>query len=242
MRIVVLAANERRMSHPRSRPGDRPTARGGRAVLPAALHWPIGTLALLGALLVAVPAAFYAGEDGPGRFDRWIQSGMDSVPQSDAVALGVDVLGRPVVAAVVVAALAVLCVVLGRRRLAMVALAGPAATVAAATVLKPVVNRTIYGEFLAYPSGHTALAVALGIVLGLLLADLWRQRPSREAGWVAGALVVVASACIAGAVMSWAMITLGAHYPTDTVGGFGTALAIVPATAWLIDWVADSRH
>jgi hypothetical protein len=30
-----------------------------------------------------------------------------------------------------------------------------------------------------------------------------------------------------------------AHYETDTVGGFAAAVAVVPATAWLVDRVAD---
>jgi membrane-associated phospholipid phosphatase len=213
--------------------------RPGRAAMPPVLRRPFAVVALVGVLLVAVPGVLYAGDDGPGRLDRWVQSGVDGAPQADAVVLRVDAIGHPVDATVVVAALAVLCVVLGRRRLAMVAVAGTAVAVAASTVLKPVVDRSIHGESLAYPSGHTALAVMLGVVLALLLADVWRQRRSQEPGWVAGMLLVAALACAAGAVMAWSQITLSTHYPTDTIGGFGTALAVVPAVAWLIDRVAD---
>jgi membrane-associated phospholipid phosphatase len=47
---------------------------------------------------------------------------------------------------------------------------------------------------------------------------------------------------LAAAAMAWAQVLLNAHYPTDTVGGFCAALAVVPAVAWTIDRVADSRN
>jgi membrane-associated phospholipid phosphatase len=46
----------------------------------------------------------------------------------------------------------------------------------------------------------------------------------------------------AGAAMGWSEVVLSAHYPTDTLGGFCTALAVVPATARLIDRVWTSRR
>jgi undecaprenyl-diphosphatase len=45
----------------------------------------------------------------------------------------------------------------------------------------------------------------------------------------------------AAAVMAWAQVLLNAHYPTDTFGGFCATLAVVPAVAWAIDWIADRR-
>jgi membrane-associated phospholipid phosphatase len=112
---------------------------------------------------------------------------------------------------------------------------GAGATVATTTLLKPVVGRTIHDGYLCYPSGHTALATALALVVALLAADaLGVARP-------AGALPVLAVVTVTGAAMAWAEVALGAHYPTDTVGGFCTALAVVPATAWLVDEVARRR-
>jgi undecaprenyl-diphosphatase len=40
--------------------------------------------------------------------------------------------------------------------------------------------------------------------------------------------------------MAWAQIDLTAHYPTDTIGGFGTALLVIPATALLVDKFIES--
>jgi undecaprenyl-diphosphatase len=39
--------------------------------------------------------------------------------------------------------------------------------------------------------------------------------------------------------MGWAQVVLGAHYATDALGGWCTALVVIPATAWLVDRTAD---
>jgi undecaprenyl-diphosphatase len=79
------------------------------------------------------------------------------------------------------------------------------------------------------------MATALALVVALLAVDLCRL------GRAAGSLLVLATIVLAGAAMGWAEVALGAHYPTDTLGGFGTALAVVPPAAWLVDRVADRR-
>jgi membrane-associated phospholipid phosphatase len=109
---------------------------------------------------------------------------------------------------------------------------GVVVTVAVTTALKPIVGRTIHGEFLSYPSGHTALATALALVIAFVLAD------RLALGRAAAMLLILGFALVAGAAMGWAEVGLGAHYPTDAVGGFCAALAAVPATAWLVDRVA----
>lgn len=55
-------------------------------------------------------------------------------------------------------------------------------------------------------------------------------------------LLILAGAGAAGATMTWSQVAIGAHYPTDTVGGFCTAVAVVPATALLVDWFRARRH
>lgn len=202
--------------------------------LPSPLRRPIGAVAVLAALVVAVLAVLYSGDAAPGRVDQWIQSAVqDWLPPAVTVALLIDFVGEPLGAAVLLTLLAAACLVLGRRRLAVVAVAGLGSAGVVTTVLKPAVGRTINGDYLAYPSGHTAAATALALVLALLAVDLLRT------GRLVSVLLVLASAGAAGAAMAWSQVALGAHYPTDTVGGFCSALAAVSATAWLVDRIAD---
>jgi membrane-associated phospholipid phosphatase len=103
------------------------------------------------------------------------------------------------------------------------------------TGLKPVVDRTIHGDNLAFPSGHTASSVAIALVVALLLVELLRAGP------VATFLLVAALPVAAGAVMALTQVAMDAHYPTDTVGGFCVAVAAAIASALLIDRAADHR-
>jgi undecaprenyl-diphosphatase len=55
-------------------------------------------------------------------------------------------------------------------------------------------------------------------------------------------LLILSGTAAAGATMAWAQVTLTMHYPTDTIGGFCTAMAILPATALLVDAFAGRRR
>jgi undecaprenyl-diphosphatase len=116
----------------------------------------------------------------------------------------------------------------------LLAVGGPAVSVIVTTGMKPLVGRTINDGFLSFPSGHTAAMTAFALVIMLVVV---RNR-STGAGLALLAVVVVPAA----ALMAWAQVLLNAHYPTDTLGGFCTALAVVPAVAWTIDRVADRPH
>lgn len=221
----------------------RPTGRGGRvtgrsatAVLPPALRVLLGLTAVLSALVVVVLGVLYAGHSEPGTVDRWvIQPTADSVrPPWRNVALATDFLGEPAGAAALVVAAVTGCLLLRRPRAAVLVVAGAGTTVATTTLLKSLVGRTIHGDDnLSYPSGHTAFLTALALVVALLATG--RLGLGRRAG----ALLVLAAALVAGAAMGWAQVALGAHYPTDVLGGWCTALAVTPAIAWLVDRTAD---
>jgi membrane-associated phospholipid phosphatase len=212
------------------------TRRPAPAVLPPSLRLWLGPVAVLAALVVVLIGVLYAGHGEPGRVDRWfVRPTADSVRSPwRQVALATDFLGEPAGAAMLVVAGVTGCLLLRRPRAAVLFVAGAGLTVATTTLLKSLVGRTIHGDDnLSYPSGHTAFATALALVVALLAAG--RFGPGRAAGMS----LVLAAALVAGAAMGWAQVALGAHYPTDALGGWCTALAVIPATAWLVDRTAD---
>ncbi|MFZ3554516.1 phosphatase PAP2 family protein [Streptomyces sp. BH055] len=206
-------------------------------VLPTALRAWLGVVAALSALVVGVVGVMYAGHTESGRVDRWfVLPTDDSVrPPWRGVALTIDFLGEPVGAVVLVAAAVAWCLLLRRPRAAVLVVAAVVLTVGAGTVVKSVVGRTIHGPGnLSYPSGHTAFLTALALAVALVAVG------RLGLGRAAGVPLVFGAGLAAGVVMGWAEVALSAHYPTDAVGGWCLALAVVPATAWLVDRVADA--
>ncbi|WBO61606.1 phosphatase PAP2 family protein [Streptomyces camelliae] len=212
------------------------TGRSAPAVLPPSLRVRLGLIAALAALVVVVLGVLYAGHSEPSRVDRWIiQPTADSVrPPWRYVALALDFLGEPAGSAMLIVATVAGCLLLRRPRVALLVVVGVGVTVGTATLLKHLVGRTIHGDGnLSYPSGHTAFFTALALMAALLATG------RLGLGRTAGTSLVLAAALVAGAAMGWAQVALGAHYPTDVLGGWCTALAVIPATAWLVDRTAD---
>ncbi|MEU4084125.1 phosphatase PAP2 family protein [Streptomyces aureus] len=208
--------------------------RSEAAALPQALRAGLGILASLAALAVLALGILYTGDSTPGPLDERLGTEAYGVtPPWRNVALTLDFLGEPAGSVALVTALVAGCLLLRRPRTAVLLVTGAALTVGAATLLKSLVGRTIHGDNLSYPSGHTAFATTTALALALAAAG----RPSL--GRAAAASLVLAAVVCAGAAMGWAEVALGAHYPTDALGGWCTALAVTPATAWLVDRAAD---
>ncbi|MEG3627914.1 phosphatase PAP2 family protein [Streptomyces poriticola] len=201
---------------------------------PATRLW-LGPVAALAALVVVVLGGLYSGESKPGAADARIWAAVHGVaPPWRHLALATDFLGEPAGAATLVVATVTGCLLLRAPRAAVLTVVGTGATVGATTLLKPLTGRTIHDGHLSYPSGHTAFLTALALVVALLVTG------RLGLGGTAGTTLVLAAALAAGAVMGWAQVALGAHYPTDVLGGWCTALVVMPATAWLVDRMADA--
>ncbi|MFE7314678.1 phosphatase PAP2 family protein [Streptomyces sp. NPDC057555] len=210
------------------------SGRPAPVVLPPSLRAWLGPIAALAALVVVVLGVLYGDDRKPGTVDAWVGAAVDGAgPSWRHVALAMDFLGEPAGSATLVVAAVTGCLLLRRPRAAVFAVAGTGLTVGTATLIKSLVGRTIHGDNLSYPSGHTAFLTALSLVVALLVTG------RLGLGRAAGTLLVCAAALVAGGAMGWAQVALGAHYPTDVLGGWCTALAVTSATAWLVDRTAD---
>lgn len=205
-----------------------------RAVVPQPLRAWLGVVVGLAVLVVAAFGVGHAGDGEPGGVEGRLWRAVNGVQgPGQSVAHALDFWGEPAGAAALLAVVVAGCLLLRQPRAAVFAVVATAAPVVATKLLKPVVGRTIYGDNLSYPSGHTAFLTAVALVVALLVSG------RLGLGRTAGALLVGTLALVAGAAMGWAQVALGAHYPTDVLGGWCTALAVVPATGWLVDGAAD---
>jgi membrane-associated phospholipid phosphatase len=146
-------------------------------------------------------------------------------------------LGDPVPLTAMTAALLLSCLATCSWRAAvLVAVAVPTAGGLAEFVLKPLIGRTLLGQF-SLPSGHAAGVFALAAVVAILLAGpLHAQLPA------ALRLLLALAAVLAAVAVAVALVALNAHYFTDTVGGATVGTAVVLATALIVDRTSPSRQ
>jgi membrane-associated phospholipid phosphatase len=210
-----------------------PEVSGDVRALPPRVGAPLGVVSVFAAIALTVLGFVFAGQSVGAPIDIGIRAYLRSLEQPwHQIALIIDWTGEPVGAAIVLGTLVIVSLRMGNRRAAVLAVAGPAAAVALTTGMKPLVGRIVNEWYLSFPSGHTASATAFALVATLLVVG---RNPARA--WLLAVVPVLAAAA-----MAWAQVLLNAHYPTDTLGGFCAALAVVPAVAWTIDRIADSRN
>ena len=204
-------------------------------LVPRPLRRPVAGAVAAAAVVFTVLAVRFAGTSSAGAVDTRLDAVIDPLGTAHLwlVYRGVQ-LGSPASVVVLAFALSATCVLLGRRRLAVLAVLGPGLTGVCTTLLKPALGRTIEGGF-AFPSGHTGGATSLGLVAALLAISLVRPRTG-------GALVMLAAAAVVvGGGVGAAMVAANLHYPTDIVGGFCTAVVVVCGGALALDRLAARR-
>ena len=173
----------------------------------------------------------YSGMHGPGRLDRATDSRIhDRFGDHPALLQRVVNLANPGSAVAICVLLCAMFLATDRRRLALLAVLAPAASgVLVDVVLKPLFDRRLAGV-LSYPSGHTAAASSIALVV--VVAMIGSSRPP----WPTAVRWLVAAGALAAAgVVAAALIAQGYHYATDTVGGLLVAVACVLSVALLID-------
>ncbi len=201
----------------------------GPVLLPVALRRSCAATAGAAAFVLAVLTARLAGTSAASGVDLRVDHVVDPVGAAHLWLMRATMrLGSPPTVVMVAFLLAAVCLVLGRHRLALLAIAGPGITGVATTTLKPLIGRTLDDAF-AFPSGHTGGATSLGLVTALLVISV--ARPGRKVSL----LVIAAGALLAGGGVGFALVAANAHYPTDTIGGFCTAVAVVLGGALVLD-------
>ncbi len=204
-------------------------------LVPGPLRRPVTLVVVAAAVVFLVMAWRYAGTSSAGRVDSRVDAVVDPLDTHRWLVEHAMQLGSPPSVVALAFALSAVCLLLGRYRLAILAVAGPGLTGVCTTVLKPALGRTLDGGF-AFPSGHTGGATSLGLVTALLVISLLRPGPR-------GALVILAvGALVVGGGVAAAMVASNAHYPTDTIGGFCTAVVIVCGAALVLDRVTAPRR
>jgi membrane-associated phospholipid phosphatase len=208
------------------------TSRRARLVAPR-LRIPVAAIALLAAALVTVLGWHFAGDTHAGQLDQTLAGDVD-IRHGVARFLGQGFadLGNPLPVAVGLVGLAVVAyVVRGPRGLALAVIGPLLAMITTSLVLKPLIDRTLSGA-LAFPSGHTTAIGSMALAAGTLLPG-WTVVP-RVLRWAgAGVLTLLVVA------VGVSMVARGSHYPSDTIGAVGVALAVVLLVALVVDAVSD---
>ncbi|WP_223622124.1 phosphatase PAP2 family protein [Microbacterium sp. EST19A] len=196
------------------------------------LWWGVACLVLataLGAFVV------YAYTETPG-FDRWWNELIESI-RSDGMysfALVLNWIGGGWVAILGIPLLAIVALLLARRwRSAVFAAVCFALSAGAVQLLKEIFGRArpedmlVVSDYGSFPSGHTANAATIALVLWVLFPRVWTA--------IVGVLWILA--------MALSRTFLSVHWASDTLGGalVGAGVVLVLA-AWLLPWVRQRRE
>jgi undecaprenyl-diphosphatase len=182
------------------------------------------------ALVAAVGAVLHDRATLTG-FDNWASRPLfDHLSELDGARL--LTLTSPGLSAGGLALIAVAAALTRQWGIVALATVGPTiAIVATEAVLKPIVHRNVPGGSEAYPSGHETGLVSLLVVL---LVVLPRARPTRAVTALVATLLALWA--VVGAI---GLVRGHYHFPTDTIGGAGVAVACVLSVALVIDFISE---
>jgi undecaprenyl-diphosphatase len=204
-----------------------------RPLVPPRARIAVGLLILGAVVVVSTLGVYYSGRTQAGAFDLRISHDLRRLKVSRHLATRVADLGDPGPVVIMVAALAIALLALHRWRAALLAALAPGLAVAISELVgKPLVDRTIGGS-LSYPSGHETATAAIALVIIVAIAD--RQAPRLPMPVVVLTALLLFAALVA---IAAALVLRHWHYATDTIGGFGVALATVLTVALTIDFLA----
>ena len=189
------------------------------------------------AILVTAVGALFAGQSTADAFDRAVDAPVISLfAGHSGLALWLAYPGTTLPAVVVSVVIAVACLLTGRIRGALLAIAAvPVAVGLCEVLIKPLVHRTYIGQVV-YPSGHTATIFALvATITVLLLASPWpaMTRPLR--------VLILAVAYLAAVAVVVGVIGVRFHYFTDTVAGAAVGTGTVCGLALVLDLIPAVR-
>lgn len=183
-------------------------------------------LAAVGIVATLLLGAAAPSELAPGGWEAKVQRrlALHSTSRLWTTAGYIRQLGSEHAAIMAAVCLTVPLLALGRRRWALTALGGVVFGAAGAEISKHLVGREIGPvHALAYPSGHTAGATAVGVTLALIVAA------GRSTWWVQGGAAALGVAF--GAVVGWSTIATHAHFPADVLGGIAFGIC-APLLVW----------
>ncbi|HEX5348382.1 MAG TPA: phosphatase PAP2 family protein [Pseudonocardiaceae bacterium] len=207
-----------------------------RPLLADRARGPVVVVIFLAMIVVVVLGIRYANQDAAGSLDRTLDTFIRAqIRQDQPLVRALVILGDPLPATIVVAAVAGAAAVARRWSGVVLTIGGTLAAVTISElILKPLVGRLRYGH-LSFPSGHSTAVAAVAIATAILLVGA--QRPgSITLRLVAGLVPVVVAACVA-----VGLIAEHIHYATDTLAGSCVALATVLTAALCLDAFGPRR-
>ncbi|HLK74917.1 MAG TPA: phosphatase PAP2 family protein [Streptosporangiaceae bacterium] len=222
-------------------PLEHPQRAASRPLVPAAMRSLAAAILAGCAAVTVLLGTLFAHQTRAGPLDAWVDARIRSGLGGQRTVLNdLSGLGDLMPVAVLTAVLVLACLLTRRWRGAvLVAVAVPAAASITEFVLKPLIGRTLLSD-LSFPSGNETRVFAVAAAFAVLLADPPRARIPAAAR----VLLALAALLVAGAV-GVALVGLGHHYFTDTVGGAAVGVAVVLATAFILDrpwpWTRGSR-